>query len=323
MLHSVYLYFGHHYGSDEVSAIDDWLQLLKRSVLLFDEVFISDKVPERVATQQSLSFLGWPEDDFKRISRELNAIQTHEQRILRELGGAGEGRVIATASEVVKQVNLNRQRPTSKDEERSWTSIAKRVKVKFPDDPNADIPLIEHIQELNLSYSDLLDEMVSSHLDSPLHKSSLDGLNVKQDEGSLCFAALDELLSVRVPSFDHLPLDEILDLRTEPGWVQLRAFIDGVTLKIKEALFAEQSAESDIVRLIDRRLLDEISSELLAGKTSARKVVLSYVKGLIGLIPYVDKLLTLYDLGVETNRFVNDRKHWLTFLSRVESRRVR
>jgi hypothetical protein len=318
MLHSVYLYFGHHYGSDEVSAIDDWLQLLKRSVLLFDEVFISDQVTARVVTQQSVGFLGWSKDDAARISGELKAVQPDELRVLRELPGAGEGKVIATASEVVKQVNLSRVRPTTKDEERSWDAITRMVNMKFHGDPYADTPLSEYIQGLNFSYSDLLDELVSSNLDSPLHKSSLDALVVKKDEGSLSLAVLNELLCVRVPSFGHLPLDEILDLRAEPGWVQLRLFIEEVTSKIKEALLAEQPVESDIVGLIDHRLLSEISSELLAGKTSAREVALSYLQNLIGLIPYADYVVTLCDLGVETQRFLNDRKHWLTFLSRVE-----
>lgn len=193
-----------------------------------------------------------------------------------------------------------------------------RAKVHFNEDVAWDVYSSFFEREWPI-YRRTLIERVSTLLSAPIHQRASDAYIEHEPRslgilGDIRPLVLDRILSIPTPDLNLLSFERIEKERSSDAWERLRKLV----VRIAEQLGSlEHPTARELIGAVDRALLKEVFNDLQSKMVRPKKAVLGVTKGAIGLIPGISEALSIFDIACTVDDFIEDRKHWVSFSSRL------
>jgi hypothetical protein len=133
-------------------------------------------------------------------------------------------------------------------------------------------------------------------------------------------AVVRHLLSVAVPNFDDMPLEQVIEVRHDKLWGAFRTFGREVVSDVTtdpDVLTDNRAFEETVGRRVERALFEELQKKY----PNARSLIIDLGLGLLGLIPGLSIPTTVADAAKSIGQYWGGRGGWHAFLMKLERSR--
>jgi hypothetical protein len=130
-------------------------------------------------------------------------------------------------------------------------------------------------------------------------------------------AVVRHLLSVGVPDFDTMPLEQVIEVRHDKLWVSFRAFVREVVTDVTadpEVLSDTRAFDEAVARRVERSLFEELQRKY----PTKRTLIVDLGLGLLGLVPGLSMPTTLAGAAKSIHQYWGGKGGWHAFLMKLD-----
>ena len=130
-------------------------------------------------------------------------------------------------------------------------------------------------------------------------------------------AVVRHLLSVAVPNFDTMPLEQVIEVRHDKLWVSFRAFVREVVTEVTtnpDALSDPRAFDEAVARRVERALFEELQRKY----PTKRSLIIDLGLGLLGLVPGLSMPTTVAGAAKSIHQYWGGKGGWHAFLMKLD-----